>query len=138
MNRAIANIRSRRGLRQQVGFTLLEVMVAMFIFAVAGAAIIKTTTEHISSVGKLEEMTFATWVANNQLTRASLQSEKTWPPKKNERGSVDMLDRTWYWQQDVQNTADENLKAIIMTVGNDPEYKGSIISVTTYVAKSNG
>lgn len=123
---------------QQAGFTLLEVMVAMFIFAVAGAAIVKTTTEHINSVGKLEEITFATWVANNQLTRASLQSEKAWPPKNNERGSVEMLDRTWYWQQEVQGTADADLKAVIITVGNDPEYKGSIISVTTFVAKSNG
>lgn len=124
--------------RQQGGFTLLEVMVAMFIFAVAGAAIIKTTSEHINSVGKLEEITFATWVANNQLTRASLLSEKTWPPKNKERGSVEMLDRTWYWQQEVQETADADLKAIIITVGSDPEYVGSITSVTTYVAKSNG
>lgn len=123
---------------QQGGFTLLEVMVAMFIFAVAGAAIIKTTSEHINSVGKLEEITFATWVANNQLTRASLLSEKTWPPKNKDRGSVEMLDRTWYWQQEVQATVDEDLKAIIITVGNDPEYTGSITSVTTYVAKSNG
>jgi general secretion pathway protein I len=121
----------------EAGFTLLEIMVAMFIFAVAGAAIIKTTTEHINSVGKLEEITFATWVANNQLTRATLLSEKTWPPKNNERGSVEMLDRTWYWQQEVQATTDESLKAIIITVGTDPEYEGSITSVTTYVAKSN-
>jgi general secretion pathway protein I len=138
MSNATANITDCKARHQQVGFTLLEVMVAMFIFAVAGAAIIKTTTEHISSVGKLEEMTFATWVANNQLTRASLKSSKTWPPKNNERGSVDMLDRTWYWQQEVQSTSDDDLKAIIITVGNDPEYKGSIISVTTYVAKSDG
>jgi general secretion pathway protein I len=138
MSKAIVNIKDSRAVQQQAGFTLLEVMVAMFIFAVAGAAIIKTTTEHISSVGKLEEMTFATWVANNQLTRATLTSEKTWPPKNNERGSVDMLDRTWYWQQEVQGTADDNLKAIIISVGNDPEYQGSIISVTTYVAKSDG
>ncbi|MFT4731974.1 MAG: general secretion pathway protein I [Gammaproteobacteria bacterium] len=138
MRNAMANIRDCKASHQQAGFTLLEVMVAMFIFAVSGAAIIKTTTEHINSVGKLEEMTFATWVANNQLTRATLKSEKTWPPKNNERGSVDMLDRTWYWQQEVQSTTDDDLKAIIITVGNDPEYLGSIISVTTYVAKSNG
>ncbi|MDT0583650.1 MULTISPECIES: type II secretion system minor pseudopilin GspI [Alteromonadaceae] len=122
----------------QNGFTLLEVMVAMFIFAVAGAAIIKTTAEHINSLSKLEEITFATWVANNQLMRASLSAEKTWPPKKNQRGSVEMMDRTWYWQQDVENTNDEDLKALIITVGLDEEYKGSVTSVTTYVAKSKG
>lgn len=123
---------------QQGGFTLLEVMVAMFIFAVAGAAIIKTTSEHINSLSKLEEMTFATWVANNQLMRASLSAEKTWPPKKNQRGSIEMMDRTWYWQQDVENTNDEDLKALTITVGLDSEYEGSVTSVTTYVAKSKG
>ncbi len=122
----------------QAGFTLLEVMVAMFIFAVAGAAIVKTTAEHINSVGKLEEITFATWVANNQLTRATLLSEKTWPLKNNERGSVEMLDRTWYWEQEIKSTNDENLKAITITVGLDSQYEGSVTSVTTYVAKSNG
>lgn len=122
----------------QAGFTLLEIMVAMFIFAVAGAAIVKTTAEHINSVGKLEQITFATWVANNQLTRASLLSEKTWPLNKNQRGSVEMLDRTWYWEQEVQDTADQDLKAVIVTVGLDREYESSIASVTTYIAKFNG
>lgn len=123
-------------LKLETGFTLLEIMVAMFIFAVAGAAIVKTTSEHINSVGKLEEITFATWVANNQLTRATLLSEKTWPPKNNERGSVEMLDRTWYWQQEVKATNDENLKALTVIVGLDPDYEGTISSVTTYVVKS--
>jgi len=136
MKASVNHARLRK--HSQGGFTLLEIMVAMFIFAVAGAAIIKTTTEHINSVGKLEEITFATWVANNQLTRASLLAEKTWPPKNNERGSVEMLDRTWYWQQEVEATSDQSLKAIIISVGNDPEYEGSIVSVTTYVAKSAG
>ena len=123
------------GLRKQTGFTLLEVMVAMFIFAIAGAAIVKTTAEHINSLSKLEEITFATWVANNQLMRATLSAEKQWPPKNNQRGSVEMLDRTWYWEQVVEKTNDESLRAIVITVGLDEEYEGSVTSVTTYVAK---
>jgi general secretion pathway protein I len=123
------------GLRKQIGFTLLEVMVAMFIFAIAGAAIVKTTAEHINSLSKLEEITFATWVANNQLMRATLTTEKQWPPKNNQRGSVEMLDRTWYWEQVVEKTNDESLRAIVITVGLDEEYEGSVTSVTTYVAK---
>lgn len=121
--------------RYQQGFTLLEIMVAMFIFAVAGAAIIKTTAEHINSLSKLEEITFATWVANNQLTRATLVAEKQWPPKNDQRGSVEMLDRTWYWEQEVESTNDENLRAIVISVGLDEDYEGSITSVTTFVAK---
>lgn len=122
-------------MNKQSGFTLLEVMVALFIFAVSGTAILKTTAEHLNSVSQLEQITFATYVANNQLMRMSIQSEQSWPPKNNQKGKVEMVDRTWYWQQSVSNTIDEELKQVTVTVGLDADYQGSITSVVTFVAK---
>ncbi len=37
--------------RQQSGLTLLEVMVALLIFALTGTAVLKAAGEHLSSVG---------------------------------------------------------------------------------------
>lgn len=117
------------------GLTLLEVMIALFIFAVAGTAMMKTATDHINNVGLVEEVTLATWVANNQLTRAQLDNQ--WPPRNNQRGSEEMAGRTWYWQRTVTKTNDEDLRAIEVQVGLDSTYADSITSVTSFVAKPN-
>ncbi|MEC7469939.1 MAG: type II secretion system protein GspI, partial [Pseudomonadota bacterium] len=42
-------------------------MVALFIFAVTGTAIMKAASEHLNGVGQIEEVAVATWVANNRL-----------------------------------------------------------------------
>lgn len=119
-------------MRQQ-GMTLLEVLVALFIFAFAGTAVMKAAGEHLNAVGQIEEMTFATWVANNQLTRVMLGNQ--WPPKNNQKGKEQMAQRTWYWQLQVKATKDKDLRAVEVIVGLDPQYQGSITSVMGYVSK---
>jgi len=119
----------------QTGFTLIEVMVALFIFAVTGTAILKTTAEHLNSLGKIEEITFATWVANNRLTQVTLETSTTWPPKNGQKGESEMVDRVWYWQQTVTDTPEADLKQVVVNVGLNAEYTDSITSVTTFVAK---
>ncbi len=115
------------------GMTLLEVMVALLIFAITGTAVMKAASEHLFGVGQIEEITFATWVANNRLN--AMQREDTWPPKNNLKGQQQMADRMWYWQQKVIKTNDEDLRAIEVSVGLDEDYANSLTTVTTYVAK---
>ena len=119
---------------KQSGMTLLEVMVALVIFALTGTAVMKAASDHLSGVGQIEEVTLATWVANNRL--AQVQLEQQWPPKNNHKGSQEMSGRTWYWQQQVLETNDAELRAIEVTVGLDPSYQGSITTVISYVAKA--
>lgn len=118
---------------REKGMTLLEVLVALFIFAVAGTAILKATTDHLVNVQTVEEITFATYVANNQMTRAHLDNQ--WPPRNNVRGSVEMAGRTWYWRRTVTNTNDEELRALEISVGLDENYQDTVTSITSFVAK---
>lgn len=115
------------------GMTLLEVMVALVIFAMTATAVMKAAGEHLSSVGQIEEITFATWVANNRLTQLHLDS--SWPPKNNHKGSEQMAGRTWYWQQKVLATNDKDLRSVEVSVGLDKQYISNITSVTSYLAK---
>lgn len=119
--------------RRQSGMTLIEVMAALVIFALAGTAVMKSAAEHLSSVSQVEEVTFATWVANNRLNEMKLTG--TWPPKNNVRGTMEMADRTWYWQQVVTKTTDDDLRAVEVNVGQDPQYEYFQANVITYVSK---
>ena len=122
--------------RRAKGFTLIEVMVALSIFALAGTAILKAASEHLSSIGQIESVTFANWVASNRLNQ--LQLETTWPPKNNVKGNMEMADRTWYWKQTVTKTNDDDLRSVTIFVGEDKTYNDSVTSVTTFVAKPTG
>ena len=117
----------------QKGMTLLEVMVALLIFALTGTAILKAAGDHLNNVGQIEAVTFASYVASNRLNQ--LQLDDTWPPKNNLKGSMEMADRTWYWQQTVAKTNDNDLRAVTVSVGEDESYGSSVTSVTTFVAK---
>lgn len=96
------------------GFTLLEILVAMAIFATAGLAIMQTSSAHIRALSQLEELTFAGYVANNQLQLAMLDTQ--WPPKEQSTGEVEMANRKWLWQQQVSKPGDEDLRLISVSV----------------------
>lgn len=51
------------------GFTLLEVLVALFILAIALAAVMRNLTDAITTTGALRDRTMALWVAENRLTQ---------------------------------------------------------------------
>ncbi|MFT2092227.1 type II secretion system minor pseudopilin GspI [Paraglaciecola sp. 2405UD69-4] len=117
------------------GMTLLEVMVALLIFALTATTIMKAASEHLNSVAQIEDITFATWVANNRLSQ--LHIDTTWPVKNNKKGSQDMAGRTWYWQQTVEKTSDSEMVQVEVFVGLDPEYNGVVTSAITFIAKQD-
>jgi len=118
---------------KKTGFTLIEVMLAMAVFAVAGVALLGVADNNYRHISHLEEQMFANWVASNQLVEASL--DKTWPPKNNRKGKVEMAGRTWYWQQKVVKTANKEMRAVTMEIRLDEDEELVTSSVTTYLAQ---
>ena len=122
-----------KSLVRQSGLTLLEVMVALFIFAVTGTAIMKAASEHLNGVGQIEEVAVATWVANNRLNEILM--ERPWPLKNNQKGQQDMAGRTWYWTQVVKATNDSDFKAVEISVSLKESRADNITTVVAYLAK---
>ncbi len=113
------------------GFTLLEVMLALAVFAFAATALLKVAGSSLMGTASLERLSVAQWVAANQLVEANL--EQNWPPKK-KSGTSEMAGREWHWQRLIQETEDKNMRAITVEVREQEDDKYSVTSLITYVS----
>jgi general secretion pathway protein I len=90
--------------RQQsgsLGFTLVEVLVALVIVAFGMGAVLTSLTSAADNVTRMREKTFAEWVGMNQLATERLQA--TLPATGSKDGDVDFAGRRWHWQETVEN-----------------------------------
>lgn len=126
---------SKFKVRKSIGFTLIEVMLAMAVFAIAGVALLGAADNNLRNLGQLEQKTVASWVASNQLVAATLN--ETWPPKNNLKGSVEMAGTEWFWLQKTVRTTDSNMRQVTMEVRLNEKDEYAITSLTTFIAKNS-
>lgn len=117
--------------RAQKGMTLLEVLVALAIFATAAISVIRSTTQHINTIGYLEEKTFASMVVDNVMAKVMLDGA----PKSERSGESELAGRQWYWQVKPVKTAVDYIGAFDVSVSTDKERKQPIVTVRSYAAK---
>lgn len=117
--------------RRPRGMTLLEVLVALAIFATAAISVIRAVTQHINTVSYLEEKMFASMVADNQLATVMLHPDKL--AKTN--GKQEMAGRDWYWKVTPVSTTGDLLKAFEVNVATAKD-SSPVVTVQSYVAKN--
>ncbi len=127
-------IKQNKTSMSKLGFTLIEVMLAMAVFSIAGVALLGAAGNNFRHISHLEEKMFANWVASNQLVSASLSD--TWPPKNNKKGEVQMAGRQWFWHQKVINTENKEMRAIVMEVRVNEDDELAVTSLMTYLAQA--
>ncbi|CAI1654513.1 type II secretion system minor pseudopilin GspI [Serratia entomophila] len=116
--------------QRQRGMTLLEVVVALMIFAIGCMAVIKTTGQQVRSLGELEARNLALWVADNQL--ALLQLDAAPPAPAWREGTTEMADEIWYWRYRGRETTDAGLWAIEIEVRCEPQAHNALIALLAY------
>lgn len=94
-----------RSVHNARGFTLLEVLVALAVVAIALGAGIKAAGSNIGNAAYLRDRTFAHWVAMNKLTE--METMKKFPaPGSTERGTMLMAGHEWHWKVETKVTKD--------------------------------
>ncbi|MDR2017152.1 MAG: type II secretion system minor pseudopilin GspI [Burkholderiales bacterium] len=84
------------------GFTLIEILVALAIVAVALAAGLRALNQSADNANQLKLRTLALWVAENRLAEAQLLLEL--PPIGISHGQVSQAGIVFAWQQTVSTT----------------------------------
>ncbi len=102
-------------MKRMVGFTLLEVLVALAVLAIAMGAIIGAATQSINSVGYLRDQTFASWAALNKVNELLLDPDP-WPDEGSRKGNIELANRNWRWEARFQKTDDPDLPRLEVTV----------------------
>ena len=115
------------------GFTLLELLVAMAIFATAGVAVMQVSSAHVRNLSQLEELTVARYIADNQMQLVMLERE--WPGKDKQRGELEMANRRWLVQQQRSKVPDEDLRLIQIRVSLAESPEQVIFELTSYKGK---
>lgn len=88
------------------GFTLIEVMVALAVVAVALPALLMTISQQLDSVRYLEDQSHAQWVAANRLAELRLVSQSRGTLQTGLiAGSEELAGREWYWWSEGKETA---------------------------------
>ena len=115
------------------GFTLLELLVAMAIFATAGVAVMQVSSAHVRNLSQLEELTVARYIADNQMQLLMLERE--WPGKDKQRGELEMANRRWLVQQQRSKVPDEDLRLIQIRVSLAESPEQVVFELTSYKGK---
>ena len=109
-------------LRDNRGFTLIEILIALAVLALAMSAVIKAASDYTVSQAHLRDRTMATWVARNVL--AEFQLKKDWPSVGEQKGTLEMGRQEWRWLARTTQTDESALRRMdveVMLADSDSE-----------------
>jgi len=113
------------------GFTLIEMLAAVAVLAIAMAAILSGMARYADNAAVLRERSYGLWVAHNRLTEIAL--ERAWPDVGKSDGEAEMGGIEWKWLVEVKKTPDERLRRIDIRVLS-PRRKTDAAQLSAFVA----
>ena len=118
------------------GFTLIEVMIALAIFAVAMSTLMSSMNTNARNLSNLQNRTLAQWLASNHMV--GILSTRNFPSEKEKIekvkfGGVDKP-REWIVRIQLVDTLDKNFKQLVVSAGEEiNREKQFYVTVDTFV-----
>jgi general secretion pathway protein I len=112
------------------GFTLVEVLVALMIVAMALAALMVAVSGTARTSGYLRDKTLAQWMALNRLSEVRLNLTKF--GQNTDTGEIKFANRTWHYDTRYYDTSVTTMKRIVVRVyAGDAKTKGNPVAEST-------
>lgn len=119
------------------GFTLLEVMIAVAIFAIVSAALIKNATQTVKQTNHIQERSLAYWIAENQLNeiRSQPREAESYPAPGSDRVSVVMAGRDWELVVAYEATENDDMRRVIVSVFDPVDLDNQIAELSGFLGR---
>ena len=130
-------VRRSKSHLSQKGFTLLEVMIAMAIFAVVSGALIRSAAQTVKQTGIIQERTLAYWIAENHLNQQRFlpRNDENFPGIGTDRSTVTMADQDWEIVMDVEATENIDMRRIIVTVFRSTDRDNDVVELSGFIGR---
>ena len=120
--------------RRSSGFTLLEVMMALFFLALGLMAAVRVGGQMAVVESDLRDATYASWVAANTLEQIRLSDP--WPEPGRRQGEALMGYTTWYWEMTINGTEDSDLRRMDVKVFHDEKREFGVLTLTGFIGRT--
>ena len=122
-------------MKAERGFTLVEVMVALAIVALALTAMSASMNTMVDNANTMRERTYASWIAQNKIAELRLAGEL--PEVGTNSGELEYGGTEWEWRTVISETGVESFMRIDVSVSlRDSDY--DIRTVTGFIGLPPG
>ena len=130
-------LRRLRRTNRPAGFTLLEIMVALAIFALAASVLMVTDGRAIRQTARVQDKIQASWLADQALNR--YYGEEIWPDIGRRSNTATLAGKNWTLKNTVTSTSQDGLRKVVIDVFTTESSKDKraapIHSLTGYVRR---
>lgn len=103
-------------MQNKLGFTLIEVLIALVILSIALTAIIKSTSQNIKDTLYVQKKTIALWVGNQVMNEIIVGLRKPPTAPDTLKDTTTMLNEEWTWEASLKPTPNQHIQEINVDV----------------------
>lgn len=133
MNCCIRPYYSRKKTIGAKGFTLLEVLIALSIFAICASTLIQQSGRSLRQAAYLETRTLANWIAENELEH--LRLTEAFVQAGTEEKALTFAKRQWLVTQEISNTSHKDLRKAVIRIREAANPQAAAYELTGFLGR---